>query len=143
MRFRTIGSEHRVTANLYGTMTRLAPRLAKAIAQAADKENHFALPRRRQRKSRYNPNITLKRPSFNAREYGRSILLSDAEINPITKSRAYDTVKMRPPVVTVPAGVRPREGELDVAREMTKQERQWWSSPYRKSFGVCCEDGPC
>lgn len=67
----------------------------------------------------------------------RSILLDD--VNPIMHPKAYRQHKSLPPQVSLPDSQKTRtvsrDGtvEDDVRREMTAEEREWWSNPYRMS----------
>lgn len=112
-------------------MPRLAPRLVKAILKDADKPKFlpFSKPPKR-RKSLHDPKQLRGAPQFNFKSHERSILLSASGPNPITESRAYELHKTLPPVVFLPKGAKSREGETDKPREMTEQERKWYSSPY-------------
>ena len=75
------------------------------------------------------------RPVFFGRS--RSILLDD--VNPIMHPKAYRQHKSLPPQVNLPESQKTRtvsrDGtvENDVRREMTAEEREWWSNPYRMS----------
>ena len=75
------------------------------------------------------------RPVFFGRS--RSILLDD--VNPIMHPKAYRQHKSLPPQVNLPESQKTRtvsrDGtvENDVRREMTVEEREWWSNPYRMS----------
>ena len=66
----------------------------------------------------------------------RSILLDD--VNPIMHPKAYRRHKGLPPQVRLPDSQKEtrtvsRDGtvEVDVRREMTAEEREWWANPYR------------
>lgn len=116
-------------------MPRLAPRLLKAIIKDADKPKFFPFSKPfKRRKSLHDPSQLREAPSFHFLNHERSILLSDSYPNPITESRAYELHKTLPPVVFLPKGAKSREGETDKPREMTEQERKWWSSPYRELY---------
>lgn len=68
------------------------------------------------------------RPSFDPSQYSESILLSPD--NPITSSRQHVQRKTLPPRVSIAKGAKPRQGSMERPREMTTEERRWWSSPY-------------
>lgn len=113
-------------------MPRLLPRLLKALQETPlthTNSKHVAPSQdvgSRKRKSLYRP-ITVPLPSFHPAGRTRSILLDE---NPVTDKRAFARHKRLPPRVRL--GPRPVvHGEHDVPREMTTQEREWWSSPYR------------
>lgn len=117
------------------SMPRLLPRLLKALQQTPltqSSSKHVARSqdiRSRKRKSLYRP-ILVSLPLFHPAGRTRSILLDE---NPVTDKRVFARHKRLPPRVRL--GPRPVvHGEHDVPREMTTQEREWWSSPYR-AFG--------
>ncbi|KAJ3550632.1 hypothetical protein NMY22_g351 [Coprinellus aureogranulatus] len=112
-------------------MPRLAPRLVKIILKEADEPRFLAFSKPfKRRKSLHDPLQLLEAPAVHFKNHERSILLSDSVPNPITNSRAYELHKSLPPVVFLPKGAKSKEGEADKPREMTEQERKWWSSPY-------------
>ena len=113
-------------------MPRLAPRLVKTILKDANKPKFFPFSKPvKRRKSLHDPKQLREAPPFNFKNYEQSILLSASGPNPITESRAYESHKTLPPVVFLPKGAKAKEGEADKPREMTEQERKWYSSPYR------------
>ncbi|OAX43840.1 hypothetical protein K503DRAFT_680057 [Rhizopogon vinicolor AM-OR11-026] len=105
---------------------RLLPRLLKFLQDAPlPKSQSNGNVRRRKR-------VSMKKsvpetPSFTSDGRTRSILLDDA--NPITEGHFYDRHKSLPPKVHI---LRPLHdtGGHDHPREMTEEEREWWSSPY-------------
>jgi hypothetical protein len=106
---------------------RLLPRLLKFLQDAPlpnlqSKGNI----RRRKRVSMKNP--VPQMPSFIVNGRIQSILLDDT--NPITEGHLYDRHKSLPPRVHIPRPLHDT-GEHDRPREMTEEEREWWSSPYR------------
>ncbi|KAG6336345.1 hypothetical protein ID866_2740 [Astraeus odoratus] len=113
-------------------MPRLLPRLIKKVNESSplgarprhlDKRGY--VPRRR--KSLYQP--APERPSFGVAGRTQSILLDDS--SPVTNSRLYVRHKTLPPCVHVSASeFAAKRADMDVPREMTTQEREWWSSPY-------------
>ena len=114
------------------SMPRLLPRLLKALQEAPlTHMNSKRVARSRnvgpcKRKSLYRP-MPISLPSFHLAGRTRSILLEE---NPVTDKRVFTRHKRLPPRVRLgPRPVLPNED--DVPREMTTQEREWWSSPYR------------
>ncbi|KAL4075977.1 hypothetical protein J3A83DRAFT_4125599 [Scleroderma citrinum] len=110
-------------------MPRLLPRLIETLKGAPlaelrprplDKGGHVT----KRRTSLYRP--VPDRPSFDAVGRTQSILLDDA--SPVTNSRVYVRHKTIPP--RVHAATSDASRDLDSPREMTAQEREWWSSPY-------------
>ncbi|KAG1753902.1 uncharacterized protein EDB91DRAFT_1215395 [Suillus paluster] len=107
-------------------MPRLLPRLLKTLQDAPQPNpasNGY---------TRYKKRISMKRlipetPSFTSNGRTHSILLDDA--NPITEGHLYNRHKSLPPRVRL---LKPLQdtGEHDHPREMTEEERDWWSSPY-------------
>ena len=111
-------------------MPRLLPRLLKALQETPPLNSKHVAPSRnvgaRKRKSLYRP-VPVSVPSFDPAGRTRSILLDE---NPVTEKRVFARHKRLPPRVRL--GPRPVvHKEHDVPREMTAQEREWWSSPYR------------
>ncbi|KAF9452071.1 hypothetical protein P691DRAFT_785426 [Macrolepiota fuliginosa MF-IS2] len=112
-------------------MTRLLPRLARIIeAQPDSKLLPFDLRDHRPRRPKSLHKPFLSRPSFNPDAHPQSILLESE--NPIATPDKYVRHKTLPPRVYVPETALKREGEHDGPRQMTEEERKWWSSPYRK-----------
>ena len=110
-------------------MPRLLPRLLKALQQTQLKHVRTQDVGSRKRKSLYRP--APASPSFHPGGRTRSILLDE---NPMTDKRVFARHKRLPPRVRI--GPRPVIlDEYDVPREMTTEEREWWSSPYRTSTG--------
>ncbi|KAG1780133.1 hypothetical protein EV702DRAFT_761806 [Suillus placidus] len=107
-------------------MPRLLPRLLKILQDAPEpstSSNGY---------TRYKKRVSMKNtipetPTFTAEGRTHSILLDDA--NPITEGHLYNRHKSLPPRVRL---VKPLQdtGEHDRPREMTDEEREWWSSPY-------------
>ncbi|KAG2369938.1 hypothetical protein BDR07DRAFT_1447317 [Suillus spraguei] len=107
-------------------MPRLLPRLLKILQDAPEP---ITLSNRH---SRYKKRVSMKNtipktPTFTSEGRAHSILLDDA--NPITEGHLYNRHKSLPPRVRL---VKPLQdtGEHDHPREMTDEEREWWSSPY-------------
>ncbi|KAG0709498.1 hypothetical protein DFH29DRAFT_792915 [Suillus ampliporus] len=107
-------------------MPRLLPRLLKILQDAPQ------LNPARNGYTRYKKRVSMKKPvpetpSFTSAGRTHSILLDDA--NPITEGHLYDRHKSLPPRVRL---LKPLQdtGEHDHPREMTEEEREWWSSPY-------------
>lgn len=123
-------------------MPRLLPRLLKALQETPlthRGSKHVARSQdisSRKRNSLYRP-IPVSLPSFHPVGRTRSILFDQ---NPVTDKQVFARHKRLPPRVRL--GPRPVvHEEHDVPREMTTQERQWWSSPYRtfdRSFSPLC-----
>ncbi|KAJ7499064.1 hypothetical protein FB451DRAFT_1204131 [Mycena latifolia] len=103
-------------------MPRILPRLIKLPLSG-----HFPSPRR-------TPVLSLRKPvsplpSALPADYPRSVLLSPGNI--ITNSHDYVRHKSMPPVHRMGRRKTPRDQlEYDPPREMSAQERIWWSSPY-------------
>ncbi|TFK29275.1 hypothetical protein FA15DRAFT_395327 [Coprinopsis marcescibilis] len=111
-------------------MTRLLKRLIEKVQKDKDVGKHFPAPNDvKRRKSLYNPNSP-NRPSRKPGQHLKSILLDDPSENIITNSNIYDRHKRLPPRVNLPNKAQVRAGDLDGPREMTEQERQWWTNPY-------------
>ena len=108
-------------------MPRILPRLVKKIAASPPRPfESFKLPNTRK--------VSLRKPvpstpSFHPAEYQQSILLSPN--NPVSSSSQYVQHKSLPPRIRVGKRVKSREQGDDPPREMTEEERRWWSSPYR------------
>ncbi|KAG2013402.1 hypothetical protein CC2G_010319 [Coprinopsis cinerea AmutBmut pab1-1] len=113
-------------------MPRILKRLVEAVQKETSGNKYLPLAKKPKRpKSLYDPQAyILPRPSLNPAEYSKSILLGDSETNIITRSKVYSPHKRLPPRVFVPNNPKARDGEKDVARAMTEQERRWWSNPY-------------
>ncbi|KAJ7591345.1 hypothetical protein C8J56DRAFT_781566 [Mycena floridula] len=109
-------------------MPRLIPRLVKKFSENPSQLQDFSKFERRLRvKSSYKP--VPPAPSLKVSDHPVSILLSSR--NPITHSKDYLRHKTLPPVVKLRRGRRSLGGtENDAPREMTAEERTWWSNPY-------------
>lgn len=113
-------------------MPRLLPRLLKVLQETpitSSSAKYVPRPQdvsSRKRKSLYRP-IPLPLPSFHPAGRTRSILLDE---NLVTDKRVFARHKRLPPRVHLGARLVVHD-EHDVPREMTTQEREWWSSPYR------------
>lgn len=107
-------------------MPRLLPRLLK-ILQDAPEPNTSSRGYTRYKKRVSMKNIIPETPTFTSEGRTHSILLDNA--NPIIDGHLYNRHKARPPRVRL---VKPLQdsGEHDHLREMTDEEREWWSSPY-------------
>ncbi|KAG2158802.1 uncharacterized protein EDB93DRAFT_1076106 [Suillus bovinus] len=107
-------------------MPRLLPRLLK-ILQDASEPNTFNNGYTRYKKRVSMKNTIPETPTFTSEGRTHSILLDNA--NPITDGHLYNRHKSLPPRVHL---VKPLQhtGEHDHPREMTNEEREWWSSPY-------------
>jgi hypothetical protein len=108
-------------------MPRLLPRLLK-ILQDAPESNTFSSGYTRYKKRVSMKNIIPEAPTFTSEGRTHSILLDNA--NPIIEGHLYNRHKTLPPRVRL---VKPLQDsvEHDHPREMTDEEREWWSSPYR------------
>lgn len=108
-------------------MPRLLPRLLK-ILQDAPESNTLSNGYTRYKKRVSMKNTIPGTPTFTSEGRNHSILLDDA--NPITEGHLYNRHKSLPPRVRL---VKPLQdtGAHDHPREMTDEEREWWSSPYR------------
>ncbi|KAG7097125.1 hypothetical protein E1B28_004503 [Marasmius oreades] len=112
-------------------MPRILPRLIKKLA-----ENPPRLSERFQHDSLRANKISLRRPvptapSFNPEDYPKSILISSK--NPVSNSGEYIHHKSLPPRICVGKRVNTKDSKNyghDAPREMTEEERGWWSSPY-------------
>lgn len=106
---------------------RLLPRLLKFLQDGP-------LPNSQSNRNiRYRKRVSMRKrvpetPSFTSDGRTQSILLDDT--NPITEGHLYDRHKSLPPRVRI-RGTLHDTGEYDRPREMTEEEREWWSSPYR------------
>ncbi|KAK0190852.1 hypothetical protein F5146DRAFT_1223673 [Armillaria mellea] len=107
-------------------MPRILPRLIAKLADQPAQQHQPFLVKRKRYFSRYEP--VPPRPSFDSSQHSESILLSPD--NPITSSRQHVRRKTLPPRVFVAKGAKPRQGSVEGPREMTTEERRWWSSPY-------------
>ncbi|KAK0242866.1 hypothetical protein EDD85DRAFT_947019 [Armillaria nabsnona] len=107
-------------------MPRILPRLIAKLADQPAQQHQRFLVKRKRKFSRHEP--VPPRPSFDPEQYSESILLSPD--NPITSSRQHVRRKSLPPRVFVAKGAKPRQGSMERPREMTAEERRWWSSPY-------------
>ncbi|KAF9008906.1 hypothetical protein BDQ17DRAFT_1539302 [Cyathus striatus] len=105
-------------SSLLFPMPRLLPRILHKIAQEKDHPKYFPFKNPQSPVSRYKP--LPPRPSFQPADYPTSILFSPAP-NPVTNPREYVIRKSLPPVKCL---------HHDTPREMTDDERAWWSSPY-------------
>lgn len=113
-------------------MPRLLPRLVKKLKETPlgkPSPRHLGngkhVPSRRQ--FVYQP--IPERPSYSVAGRVQSILLDDH--SPVTNSRAYVRHKVLSPRVLVsPGKIATENAESYIPREMTAQEREWWSSPY-------------
>ncbi|KAH7924039.1 hypothetical protein BV22DRAFT_540765 [Leucogyrophana mollusca] len=113
-------------------MPRLLPRLLQHLRDAplTDKNTQF-----KGGYVRYPKRISLKKPlpetpSFSAEHRTRSILLDE---HLVSDRRLYDRHKSLPPRVRVHrrrATDNEESSVHDRPREMTDEEREWWSSPY-------------
>lgn len=121
-------------------MPRLLPRLIRKLTETPPNEptpRHLASGGyvRLRRKLPCRP--ASERPSFSAIGRTQSILLDPQ--SPVTDSRAYLKHKLQPPRVQVSSGgTVSADAGLDTPREMSVQEREWWSSPYR-TWTPCSE----
>jgi hypothetical protein len=113
-------------------MPRLLPRLATLVhAQSRSSFDPFDFSKYRPRRPKSLHGPTLPSLSFDPKSYPQSILLRSD--NPIAAPDKYLRNKTLPPRVYVPKDARKRAGEYDIPRQMTREERKWWSSPYRMS----------
>ncbi|KAG2146693.1 hypothetical protein DEU56DRAFT_150776 [Suillus clintonianus] len=107
-------------------MPRLLPRLLK-ILQDAPEPSSLSNGYTRYKKRVSMKNTIPETPTFSPEGRTHSILFDDA--NPITQGHLYNRHKSLPPRVRL---VKPLQdtGGHDHPREMTNEEREWWSSPY-------------
>lgn len=125
------GERCRVRCRLLSRMPRILPRLLQKITSqslnATEKTKAAVKPVRRSTASRKRrPQLP---PSFSPFDRKHSILLDPQ--NPILNARDYVQRKMLPPRVhTQENRVAVDDGD-DKPKQMTDQERRWWSSPYR------------
>jgi len=113
-------------------MPRILPRLLERMGYFKDELwTPLVLPRATP-KSLYKP--VPPRPSFHPAHHPHSILLAPVETNPITSSRVYNRHKTLPPRTRLSRRIKPPPGQYDAPREMSKDELQWWSNPYRRYF---------
>jgi hypothetical protein len=116
-------------------MPRLLPRLAPLVhAQSRSTFEPFDVSKYRPRRPASLHGPTLLSPSFDPKSYPQSILLQSE--NPVAAPDKYLRNKTLPPRVYVPKDARKRTGECDIPRQMTREERKWWSSPYRMSNSI-------
>lgn len=116
----------------FSCMPRLLPRLVKWFKSQPSERQTYAGPlitRRRPRRSLWKP---IKTPPVTALEDRTQSILVDDD-NVVNNRREYMRHKRVSPRLRLGKVPQLQDGELDVPREMTEQERQWWSSPYRKS----------
>jgi hypothetical protein len=113
-------------------MPRILKRLIEQVQRDTSPTKYFPLANKSERpKSLHDPKATvLPRPTLRPAGYSKSILLEEPSTNIVTRSGAYSRHKSLPPRVNVPHNAQPRRGETDVAREMTEEERRWWTNPY-------------
>ncbi|KAL0581999.1 hypothetical protein V5O48_000057 [Marasmius crinis-equi] len=114
-------------------MPRILPRLLKKVADNSPRPcDPFKYARQPKTISIRKP--VLPAPSFNPADYPQSILLS--QNNPITSSRDYEQHKSLPPRIHVRKRVKSNQYRHDCPREMTEEERRWWSSPYLRMLAT-------
>lgn len=128
-------------------LPRLLERLQKAKAEPLSKPP-LLLPRRRRKTSLLQPIPSLRAES---NDHSQSILVDT--VNPVVDAKGYIRHKSLPPrppaasgrVRNYPAST--RGSEHDVPRDMTAQEKAWWSSPYLRMLlsplRVCMLTGRC
>ncbi|KAJ8463518.1 hypothetical protein ONZ45_g17555 [Pleurotus djamor] len=134
-------------------MPRILPRLIKLLTDSSFALNHAnetpiwthrpsPKTRKNKRKSLYR--VVPPRPSYDASKHERSILLEEG--NPITNKNDYVGHKMMPPKVRATGTLgkgkekekeqckegdgEAEEEQWEKVREMTDEERGWWSNPY-------------
>ncbi|KAF8842224.1 hypothetical protein BDN67DRAFT_947884, partial [Paxillus ammoniavirescens] len=118
-------------------MPRLLPRLLKTLKETPLTDHRPRHVDRSQniysskRKSLYRPSPTSP-PSFNPAGRTHSILL---DANPVTEKRVFTRHKSLPPIVRV-TSTRVAHERHDAPREMTVEEREWWSSPYLRMLST-------
>lgn len=114
-------------------MPRLLPRLLKTLKSSKPFEAEtFGGPlvrKARRRRSLWKPVPELQQNALSPSERTRSLLLDDDNI--ITSPWLYKRHKTMPPVVKLQPSHARMKFQLDKPREMTSEERRWWSSPYR------------
>lgn len=109
-------------------MPRLLPRLLKILQDAPEPNTLTRSSGYTRLKKRVSlKNVIPEAPTFTSEGRTHSILLDNA--NPIIDGHLYNRHKALPPKVRL---VKPPQnsGEHDRPREMTNEEREWWSSPY-------------
>ncbi|KIK96954.1 hypothetical protein PAXRUDRAFT_825441 [Paxillus rubicundulus Ve08.2h10] len=117
-------------------MPRLLPRLLKMLKEAPLTDHHPRHVDRSQnvssskRKSLYH--LPTPPPSFNPAGRSHSILLNE---NPVTDKQVFTRHKSLPPTVRV-APTHVAHERYDAPREMTVEEREWWSSPYLRMLST-------
>jgi hypothetical protein len=118
-------------------MPRLVPRLLKAIGSRQILGTKQFIPiqsTRRRRPSLFRP---IPEPSSACIDRNRrSIILFPT--NEITQSRSFQRHKRLPPKLHVNQS---KQRLRDPPREMTEEERRWWSDPYRSDFFLRCPTG--
>lgn len=107
-------------------MVRLLPRLARINQSPA-----CAVKRQRPRRPKSAHRPAVSAPPLHPRF---SLLLHPQ--NPIATPDLYVRHKSLPPRVFLPKIPHHRAGEYDRPRQMSAEERRWWSSPYRVSSSL-------
>lgn len=117
-------------------MPRLLQRLVNQLSAPKFRQVDRRIPYAPGSRGRRRPKSLFKplppEPSWSPSDRTQSIILDD--LNPVIHRKIYEVHKTLPPRLRVS----PRQGattdEYDRPREMTAQERAWWSSPYRPCF---------
>lgn len=113
-------------------MPRLLPRLVKKLKETplgGPRPRHLDNGKHAPHRGRPVCQSIPERPSYSVAGRVQSILLDDH--SPVTNSRAYVRHKAPSPRVLVsPGKITTENAESYIPREMTAQEREWWSSPY-------------
>ncbi|KAH8118611.1 hypothetical protein DFH11DRAFT_1568334 [Phellopilus nigrolimitatus] len=118
-------------------MPRLLPRLLKSLENRPLAQSEYRGPlvelRRRRRRSLWKPLPNSADASFS---FGRkqSILLD--ENNVLMSPGDYTRHKTLPPAVKLQKAHRGVAVDHDITREMSEEERQWWSSPYLRMLST-------
>lgn len=117
-------------------MPRLLPRLLKWLERNPPSQPDFRGPLTKRRRKIQ----SLWRPIPSANEINRSFLYNDQHESLllrgdgiVVKQNALRRHKSLPPVVRLDKNQEGRNIDHDSLREMSEQEKQWWSSPYCES----------
>ena len=122
---------------LLARMPRILPRLIKGLVNPRyAKEPRHVFKKKSRSKSLWKPPIEVKNNPYSATGWNRPILLENFDF----VSR-HKTHKRMPPVLKLHrnqlVGKSPHE---DVPRKMTRQEKTWWSDPYRMCQKIYTEN---
>ncbi|THH12208.1 hypothetical protein EW145_g138 [Phellinidium pouzarii] len=118
-------------------MPRLLPRLLKWLESNQLKQPEFRGPlmkRRLRRRSLWRPLDKTVDATFSLLDRQQSLLLDQDNI--LTSPNEYIRHRSLPPVVHLQDTQKDVEIDYDHPREMSVQERQWWSSPYLRMLST-------